>query len=140
MVEDKDDYIDFKPVEDDIYKKIDEKLKDFDRSTREAQIRDRIRLLNDVRENPPEKGEMSVEIPEGIYAIDLRALLEAQLTDCPATVIPMLIDHGVRTAVDIKNAYKPEKRRLNFEYWWVIFMIIGLGAGLFFINMIFHIF
>jgi len=128
------DDVSFKPKpEKDIHSEIDEKLLGLHN-------RDKIKLLNEVKENPPEPGEMEVEIKEGIYAIDLNTLLAAQLSDCPATVIPMLIDHGVRTAVDIKDTYRAEKRKLAFEYWWVIFLIIGMGAGLMLLNMLFHIF
>lgn len=118
MYED-DDSIDFKPVdqEKDMHDKIDTEL---------LKIRDRIKIMDDVKTKPPIPGEMTQTIPEGVYAVDLDTLLSAQINDCPATVIPMLIDHGVRTAVDIKQTYKPKKRVLDFQYWWVIFLIIGL--------------
>lgn len=89
-------------------------------------VRDKIKLQDDVRNNPPEKGEMSVEIPDGTYVVDLNALLKAQLSDCPAQIIPMLIDHGVRVAVDIKETYRPEKRVIPFQYWWVFVLVLGL--------------
>jgi hypothetical protein len=126
------DDISFKPKRD-IHDEIDRKLM-------QLESHDKVRLLHDVQSNPPEKGEMKVDIPPGMYAIDLRTLLDAQLSDCPATVIPMLIDHGVRVAVDIEKAYKPEKRHLQFEYWWIIFMIVGFGVGFLIINMLFKIF
>ena len=94
------------------------------------EIRDKIQLMDNIKNNPPRPGEMKQTIAEGVYEIDLDALLAAQINDCPATVIPMLIDHGVRTAVDIKQTYKPEKRILDFQYWWVIFLAIGLLGAL----------
>ena len=92
-----------------------------------GEMRDKIKLVQQVRNDPPKTGVMKVEVPEGIHVIDLNTLLDAQLSDCPATVIPMLIDHGVRTAVDIKESYKPEKRLVNFNFWWVVAIILGLG-------------
>ena len=121
--------IDFKPTN--IEEKVDEELK---------QLTDKIKIRTNIENNPPIPGEMKTEIPEGQYAIDLNTLLAAQIVDCPSTVIPMLIDHGVRTAVDIKETYKPEKRVLDFQYWWVIFMVIGLFALLWIANMMFGIF
>lgn len=111
--------------------KVDEKLKE---------IGDKIQLTKEVEKNPPEPGEMNVELKPDLYEIDLNTLLNAQLSDCPATVIPMLIDHGVRTAVDIKNVYRPEKRYLGFQYWWVIFLAIGFVCILMLGNMFFKIF
>ena len=129
-----DDKFSFKPGKKDVHDDIDTELKSL-------QKRDKIQLVTDVKEKPPKPGEMKVEIKDGeVYAIDLNALLLAQLSDCPATVIPMLIDHGVRTAVDIKKAYNPEKRHLDFQYWWLIFLIIGLGGAVLFADMMFGLF
>jgi len=131
---DKGDDLGFRPKRD-VSGEIDKKI-----NGNVHAVRDKLKLLNDVRENPPKKGVMETRVEEGLYAIDLRALLDAQLTDCPATVIPMLIDHGVRTAVDIKDTYRPEKRILPFEYWWIIFLIIGIGGGILLLQMLFGIF
>lgn len=130
------DELSFKPSSklgkpDGIDDKVDEKLKE---------IGDKIQLTNKAEKNPPEPGEMKVELKPGLYEVDLNTLLNAQLSDCPATVIPMLIDHGVRTAVDIKNVYRPEKRYLGFQYWWVIFLAIGFVCVLMLGNMVFKIF
>jgi len=112
-----------------IEEQIDEELKSLHN-------RDKIKLMNNVKEKPPEQGDMTVSFEEGVYQVDLRTLLNAQISDCPATVIPMLIDHGVRTAVDIKDTYKPEKRFVRFEYWWIIFLILGFGIGFLVLNML----
>jgi len=128
-----DEDVSFKPVEPekDIHTKVDERLQ---------KVRDKMKLLDDIKNDPPPPGTMKTVIPPGSYAVDLNALLAAQISDCPATVIPMLIDHGVRTAVDIKDTYRTEKRHLDFQYWWVIFLVIGLFAVIYFANMIFGIF
>lgn len=128
--EDKD--VSFKPVpEQDVDAKVDERLE---------KVRDRMKLLDDIKNKPPKPGVMTTIIPPGSYAVDLNTLLAAQISDCPATVIPMLIDHGVRTAVDIKDTYRTEKRHLDFQYWWVIFLVIGLLAVMWLANMMFGIF
>jgi len=126
---DKDDDVSFKPVEpQDIDTRVDESLK---------KIRDKIKLKDDIKNNPPEKGKMLTQIPPGTYAIDLNALLNAQITNCPGTVIPMLIDHGVRTAVDIKETYKPEKRNIEFKWLWAVVLVLGLMIVVYFSGMIF---
>lgn len=123
----------FKPIEtaEDVGNKVDEAL---------DKIRDKVKLVDDVKRNPPKPDSMKVEIPSGLYAVDLATLLNAQLVDCPATVIPMLIDHGVRTAVDIKDSYKAEKRKLDFQYWWVLILVITIPIMILVANMFFKIF
>jgi len=113
------------------------KMEDIDETVDKEmlRVRDKIQLMDEVKRNPPLPGEMNQSIKDDIYEIDLDTLLAAQLNDCPATVIPMLIDHGVRTAVDIKNTYKPERRILDFQYWWIIFLIVGLVGVLMVANM-----
>ena len=113
---------------------------DIDQALRRIQKRDKIQLVNDVKVKPPTPGKMNVDLTPGKYAIDLSVLLAAQLSDCPATVIPMLIDHAVRTNIDIKEAYKPEKRILDFHFWWIIILVGGLVAMLFLIQSLFGVF
>jgi len=129
------DEAEFRPI-------VDEKPRDIhsEIDTEIFKIRDKVRLVDEAKKHPPKPGVMKTEIPDGVYAIDLNALLAAQLSDCPATIIPMLIDHGVRTAVDIKETYKPEKRIMDFNYWWVIAVIIGSPVVLLIANMFFKIF
>ena len=104
------------------------------------EIRDKIKLADEVKQHPPEKDVMKEVIGEGVYAVDLNCLLMAQLSDCPATVIPMLIDHAVRTNIDIKEAYKAKKRLPSFNFVWLIILLFGLIAGLLFMSWIFKIF
>jgi len=104
------------------------------------ETRDRIRLMDEVKRHPPKPEYDKVELGEGakndgdekkhtgLYAIDLHTLFNAQLSDRPSTVNPMIVDHAVRTAVSKRQAYRPEKRVLPFAYWWVIFMVIGIAG------------
>ena len=142
MADDKipdDDYNPFKPVDKNHIEKgnVEDEI---DRKLMDLRENDKIKLMNEVQKSPPEPKDMEVELPDDVYRIDLRTLLNAQLSDCPSTVIPMLIDHAVRTAVDIKDTYRPERRLPQFEYMWVIFLIIGLGAGFIILNWMFGIF
>jgi len=124
----------FKVVDDDIDSKVDatlEKLKE--------QI-ETVEVIREVEEHPPEPGYMSVKLEPGEEIIDLHTLFKAELSDSPGTVIPMLVDHTVRTALDLKTAFRPEKRHLDFEYWWLIFLFIGIAASVFLLNMFFKIF
>ena len=118
-----------------IDKKVDEKLK-----SAKEQLRDKIRLINKIKNELPPTGIMETEIPDGRYAIDLNTLLRAQIADCPSTVIPMLIDHGIRTAVDIRNTYRPEKRLPSFNLIWLLLLIVGFGIFILFANSMFHFF
>lgn len=113
---------------------------DIDKALMKLETRDKIKVLSEIKESPPKPNYMKTNIDGNIYAIDLNVLLQAQIADCPATVIPMLIDHAVRTAVDIKDTYKPEKRILDFTWIWLLILIIGLGIVFLVMNMIFKIF
>jgi len=137
-VDDKVDKLDFHPKKHEEIRKeadLDEKI-----NKELLKIRDRIKIVDDIKTDPPPHGRMTTTLRNEVYAVDLNTLLNSQIVDCPATVIPMLIDHGVRTAVDIKETYKPEKRVLAFQYWWVIVLIIGGIGMIMLLNMLFGIF
>lgn len=125
------DDIDFKPVDiNDIHKRVDSEI---------DKIREDIETLSTIRqieEKPPESGTMSVDIKPGVYAVDLRRYIKGQLADCPGTVIPVLVDHTVRTSLDLKNAFRTEKRVVDFQYWWVFFAVIGVIAIIAFTKML----
>jgi len=105
----------------------------------EKQTIDRVKLAHEIRTNPPKPGYMRVDVLPGIYSIDLN-------TDAHwffhhvCTVFPFLIDQAVRTHVDIRDSFKPEKRKLDFEYWWILFIPIGMIIAVFVLNMFFKIF
>jgi len=119
-VSDKKDDLSFKRSTKEPTKDIDD---DIDKA---LETRDRIRLMDEVKRHPPKPGYDEVKLEPGMYAIDLHTLYNAQLSDRPSTVNPMIVDHAVRTALSKKQAYRPEKRVLPFAYWWVIFLIIGI--------------
>lgn len=138
MAEKKGKYDDFLK-EDDINKRVDEKIRQSGKPKTE-QVRDKIQLTNKVKTNLSPTGALETQVPDGVYAVDCNALLRAQISDCPSTVIPMLIDHGIRTAVDIRNTYRPEKRLPSFNLIWLLLLIVGFGIFILFANNMFHFF
>lgn len=114
-----------KQDEDSIDRLVDKELNKFKDDTAE------LKILTDIEEKPPQPGYMSVSLGEskeedGLYTIDLNTLLAADLSNCPGTVIPVLLDNTVQTAFEIADAYKPEKIRLPFNWIWIIILIIGV--------------
>lgn len=103
------------------------------------QTMDRVRIAHEIKSNPPKPGYMNVDVEPAIYSIDLN--LDAHWWfHHVCTVFPFLVDQAIRTHVDIRDSFKPEKRKLDFEYWWILFIPIGLFIAVFVLNMFFKIF
>jgi len=65
------------------------------------------------------------EIKHGpFYVVDLNVALMANIAACPSNVVPMLIDQAQRLAVDKMKTFKPEKRAKEFNYWWIVFILL----------------
>ena len=90
---------------------------------------DRVRIANEIKTNPPKPGYMKVDVAPGIYSIDLNIDAHWWFNHV-CTVFPLLLDQGIRTHVDIRDSFKPKKRRVDFQYVWLLLIPIGL-AGLF---------
>ena len=99
----------------------------------------RVKIANDIRTNPPEPGYMKVDVPPKIYSIDLNIDAHWWFNHV-CTVFPFLMDQAIRTHVDLKDSFKPEKRKLDFEYWWLLMIPIGIIIAVFITNMFFKIF
>jgi hypothetical protein len=115
--------IDFR-VKQDIEKKIDTLItprKAVDKKNSE----DRIRIANEIKTNPPEPGFMRVDIRPAIYSIDLNVDAHWWFNHV-CTVFPLLLDQGIRTHVDIKDSFKPEKRFPDFNFMWIIVLLAGI--------------
>lgn len=69
-------------------------------------------------------GKTFTEIVKGIFEIDLNNDAYWWFIRTP-TVMPQLIDQSVRTHIDIKNAHKPEKRKIEIPYLLIIAFAIG---------------
>lgn len=115
-----------------------------------------------IKSNPPESGFMEVRCYEGktddgepvvvsestqddgkikkvrhspFFVVDLNKLLMADITACPSSVGPMLIDMGQRLVELKKDAFKPEKREKEFNWWWIVFLLLLLPGILVLIFM-----
>jgi len=92
---------------------------------------DRIRIANEIKRNPPKPGFMKVDVKPGIYSIDLNIDAHWWFNHV-CTVFPLLLDQGIRTHVDIKDSFKAKKRLPDFNYIWLVLLIVGLvGVFLF---------
>jgi len=121
------DVIDFTPVKDDVEGEVDRLVKR--KKPLKYDAEDRVRIAHEIKNNPPSPGFMRVDIQPGIYGIDLNTDAHWWFNHV-CTVFPLLLDQGIRTHVDIRDSFKPKKRRVDFQYVWLLLIPIGL-AGLF---------
>lgn len=68
---------------------------------------------------------MQVDVKPAIYSIDLNTDANWWFTH-PCTVFPWLMDQGIRTHMDIKDSFKPEKRLPDFNFMWILLLIAGI--------------
>jgi len=126
-VNDDEDDVSFDDVTHNVDKLIDEISKE--EKKQKISGMDRINFANDIRNNPPKPGFMKVDVPPGIYSIDLNTDAHWWFgTSC--TVFPLLLDQAKRTHMDLKDSFKPEKRYPDFNFMWVVLIIVGL-VGIF---------
>ena len=131
--------------------KLDEKAKKTKDETTVQHISERIKKGLEMKNNLPNKDFMTfkaeegtlqdgtkvlkttttdtdgvphVEITKGVYKLDLRNDAEYWFIRTPV-VVPQMIRHAVRSAIDRKKCYELEKRKLELPIW----LIIGLGVG-----------
>lgn len=114
-----------------VEKEIDSELHKFSKDAEE------ISVLSKVKDAPVEPGYMKVELGEdaddgnkgrdsGLYAIDLNQLLAADLSNCPGTVLPTLLDNTVAAAFAKRDAYRIEKRKIPWQWLWLLIVAIGV--------------
>jgi len=120
-----EDDIDFRV---NIDKKIDNLVKK-DKPVTGKYAEDRIRIANEIKTNPPIPGYMKVDVSPAIYSIDLNTDAHWWFNHV-CTVFPLLLDQGIRTHVDIKDSFKPDKRLPDFNFMWILILIIGIVAML----------
>jgi len=119
LSETKKEIAEFTPVKEE--KTVEEQV-----DQRIAEVQDKIKTIEEMKVKPVKPGYATIDIPPGKYAVDLNDLFNGQISECPGTVIPMLIDHAVRTNLDKRDSYKVEKRIIDFKYWWVFGLIAGI--------------
>lgn len=124
-------------------------------SSKLSHLSDRIRQGLEIKENLPSKGFLNfkaesvlikyrdgtekravmtttsdtdgvdhIEVTNGLYQIDLRNDAEFWFIRSP-TVVPQMITQTERAAIDRKDSYKPEKRKIPLPYW----LIAGIAVG-----------
>lgn len=128
-----EDEIDFHPkIEDEIDKTLQKK------KIIKQSAEDRVRIAHEIKTNPPEPGYMKTDITPAVYSIDLNTDAHWWFNHV-CTVFPLLMDQGIRTHVDIKDSFKAEKRLPDFNYIWILILIIGLGVMLYLAMTVFKI-
>lgn len=144
----------FNDVEKEIDETLKQKAKD-EPERKVSHISDKIRQGMKIKENLPEKGFLEfkaeeieitnkdgskrkalltttidtegvahVEVTSGLYVIDLRNDAEFWFIRSP-TVVPQMIQQAVRSSIDRKKCYEPEKRKLDIPIW----LIAGIAIG-----------
>jgi len=66
-----------------------------------------------------------VEHTNGLFAIDLNTDADWWFNRS-CTVFPLLLDQAKRTHIDIKDSFKPEKRLPDFNYSFLLILIVGI--------------
>lgn len=99
-----------------------------------------------VKQNLPEPGYMKVEcfeekdengkpivisksenktlIHSPFFVVDLNKAIAADITACPSSVGPMLIDMSQKLVELKKAAFKVEKRKSEFNWWWIVLAVL----------------
>jgi len=82
-------------------------------------------------------GEFKRYKHDPFYTVDLNKLIQADITACPSSVGPMLIDMATKKESLKKKAFTTEpKRGTEFNYWWIAFVLL-LVPGIITIIMMF---
>lgn len=58
------------------------------------------------------------------FTIDLNTAIAADITACPSSTIPMLLDMAQKKVELKKTAFKVKTRREEFNWWWILFAIL----------------
>lgn len=109
----------FKPKSEDIHTEVDKLLQ------KRIQSEDRVRIAHEIKTHPPKPGYMKTEVKPGIYSIDLNTDAHWWFNHV-CTVFPFLLDQGIRTHMDLKDSFKPKKRLPDFNYMFIVIVIVGL--------------
>lgn len=108
-------------------KEIDKVLRNYKKSDVDKPVENRVRFAHEIKKNPPKPGYMKTDVQPGIYSIDLNVDAHWWFNHV-CTVFPLLMDQGIRTHMDLKESFKPEKRLPDFNYMWVFVVVIGIIA------------
>jgi len=112
----------FEPIEKDantIRDEVDNVIKS------KIKVEDRVRIAHEIKKNPPRPGYMKIDVKPAIYSIDLNNDAHWWFNHV-CTVFPFLLDQGIRTHMDLKDSFKPEKRLLDFNYAFLVIAAVGI--------------
>jgi hypothetical protein len=121
-------YPDFSKIEDNIDKLTEHLEEKIEKKDEELTAIDKIKLAHEIRANPPKPGFMKVEVPPAIYSIDLNTDAYWWFNRI-STVFPLILNQGIRTYMDLKDSFKPEKRKIEFPYLFLILAIAGIAVA-----------
>lgn len=71
------------------------------------------------------------------FTVDLNKLFLADITACPSSVGPMLIDMAQKLVELKKGAFKSERRRTEYNWWWIVMALLLIPGILTVVFMLF---
>lgn len=71
------------------------------------------------------------------FTVDLNKQIMGDISSCPSSVGPMLIDMAQKLVEIKKGAFKSEKRRSEFNWWWIMLVVLLIPGILTVVFMIF---
>lgn len=74
--------------------------------------------------DPKTKKRHKLVIYDTVFRTDLRALVQSQFYECPATTFPTIAERLEQTARNERDAKYPEKRSDKKDYWWLYLLIL----------------
>lgn len=77
-----------------------------------------------ISESIKEDGTIKKIEHSPFLVVDLYSAINANIAQCPMNVVPMLIDQAQQMVELEKKTFKPEKRKDEFNWWWLI--VIGI--------------
>lgn len=74
---------------------------------------------------------------EPFFTVDLNKQLTGDITACPSSIGPMLIDMAQKLVEIKKGAFKVDKRRSEFNWWWIVLAVLLIPGILTVVFMMF---
>lgn len=137
---------------DSINKKVDQVLDT--KKLDESNPLERAKKFAEVKKNPPKPDYMKVKVYGGeekgepvvyskskdendkekilkhdpFFTIDLNTLIMSDIAACPSNVVPMLIDQAVTLAINEGKAFKPDKQKEPFNWWWLVMGLLMIPS------------
>lgn len=113
--------------------------KDMKEEKKKYTLSDRIRFAHEIKQNPPKTDFMKTEVKPAIYSIDLNTDAHWWFNHT-CTVFPLLLTQAKRTYFDLQDSFKKERRLPDFNYMFILIIIMGLGGVFLIANMFFRFF